>query len=209
MLKQFFQNCAYPQGVGGSLMLSLMNLGHRGLAKWAFTYMPLKQDDHVLDIGCGGGKNITRMLKRVPMGHVTGLDYSGISVLKSLLANARAVKNGRAQILEGGVSAMPFADNRFDVITAFETVYFWPDLQRDFAEVYRVLKPGGLFFICNSLQASTAGHANTNFWTRTIGLTLYDNASLQGLLERSGFCRTELFTGRKQKKLCLLAHKTV
>ena len=35
------------------------------------------------------------------------------------------------------------------MVTAFETVYFWPELAQNFREVYRVLKPGGVFFICN------------------------------------------------------------
>lgn len=207
MLKQFLQNCACPQGVGGSIMLSLMNVGHRGSAKWAFTHLPLKQHDHILDIGCGGGKNIARMLKQVPNGHVTGLDYSGVSVLKSLLVNAKAVQKGRVRILEGGVSQMPFADNGFDIVTAFETIYFWPDLQHDFAEVYRVLKPGGLFFICNNLQETGNGETSANFWAKTIGLNLYANANLKVMLERSGFCRPELISDHKQKKLCLLAYK--
>lgn len=207
MLKQFLQNCAYPKGVGGSLMLSLMNIGHSSSAKWAFTHLPLNQDDHVLDIGCGGGKNIARMLKRVPKGHVTGLDYSGISVLKSLLVNAKAVQDDRARILEGGVSEMPFADSSFDIVTAFETIYFWPKLQHDFTEVFRTLKPGGRFFICNNQQVTGDGEANANFWTKTIGLNLYDNANLKFMLERAGFCRTELISDRKQKKLCLFAYK--
>lgn len=44
---------------------------------------------------------------------------------------------------------MIFADGWFDAVTAFETVYFWPDLPRCFPEVFRVLRSGGTFLICN------------------------------------------------------------
>ena len=42
-----------------------------------------------------------------------------------------------------------------DRVTAFETVYFWPELAQNFREVYRVLKPGGVFFICNEAVSYT------------------------------------------------------
>ena len=41
---------------------------------------------------------------------------------------------------------------------AFETVYFWPELAQNFREVYRVLKPGGIFFICNEANGETDIH---------------------------------------------------
>lgn len=60
-------------------------------------------------------------------------------------------------VLQGSVAGMIFAAGWFDLVTAFEAVYFWPDLPRSFREVYRVLKPGGTFFICNECSDDT-GH---------------------------------------------------
>ena len=50
---------------------------------------------------------------------------------------------------------MIFAGDWFDAVTAFETVYFWPDLPLCFREVYRVLKPSGTFLICNESNGDT------------------------------------------------------
>ena len=47
---------------------------------------------------------------------------------------------------QASVAELPFEAEQFDVATAFETVYFWPELAQNFREVYRVLKPGGTFF---------------------------------------------------------------
>ena len=44
---------------------------------------------------------------------------------------------------QASVAELPFEAEQFDVVTAFETVYFWPELAQNFREVYRVLKPGG------------------------------------------------------------------
>ena len=42
---------------------------------------------------------------------------------------------------------MPFPDGVFDLVTAVETHYFWPDMAADMREVFRVLKPGGGFIL--------------------------------------------------------------
>ena len=50
---------------------------------------------------------------------------------------------------------LPFVENSSDLVTAFETIYFWPGLADCFREVYRVLKPGGMT-IHNATQILTA-----------------------------------------------------
>lgn len=47
------------------------------------------------------------------------------------------------------MSNIPYLDKQFDLITAFETIQFWPDLDKDLLEVRRVLKPTGTFVIVN------------------------------------------------------------
>lgn len=63
--------------------------------------------------------------------------------------NEEAIKAGRCEILHGDVMDLPFTDASFHVVTAFETIYYWPDLTKAFEQVYRVLKENGIFMICN------------------------------------------------------------
>ncbi len=144
----FFDNTRKPTGLGGRIMVSLMNIGHRSLADWGLKYLKLNNDANVLDCGCGGGANIKKLLKLCPNGFVKGIDYSPVSVAKANKVNRGAVSIHRCVVLQGNVADMIFASEWFDAVTAFETVYFWPDLPRCFREVYRVLKPGGTFLIC-------------------------------------------------------------
>ena len=144
----FFENTRNPVGLGGKIMVALMNLGHSPVARWGLRFLELTPDAKVLDCGCGGGANIKRLLKLCPKGTVRGIDYSPVSVEKSKKVNKAAVARGRCDVLCASVAELPFESEQFDLVTAFETVYFWPDLPRCFCEVGRVLKPGGTFCGC-------------------------------------------------------------
>ena len=65
-----------------------MNVGHRPMAKWGLKYLNVRTSDQILDIGCGGGRNIKRLLRKTPSGRVFGVDYSALSVKKSRRLNA-------------------------------------------------------------------------------------------------------------------------
>ena len=87
----FFQNTCKPSGLGGRLMVKMMNSGHAKLADWGFSQIQAKADARVLDAGCGGGANVAVWLKQCPKGRVTGMDYSEISVAESYCGPLRVV----------------------------------------------------------------------------------------------------------------------
>lgn len=107
---KFFENTRKPQGFGGKLMTKMMNSGHAKLSQWGFSNISAKSDAEVLDVGCGGGANIAVWLDRCRNGHVTGMDYSEVSVAESQKLNALAIKQGKCNVVQGDVSAIPFSD---------------------------------------------------------------------------------------------------
>ena len=144
----FFENTRKPVGLGGKIMVAMMNIGHSAMAAWGLRFLQPAPDAMVLDCGCGGGANIKTLLKLCPKGKVQGIDYSAVSVEKARKVNAGAIAAGRCAVQQASVAELPFEAEQFDVVTAFETVYFWPELAQNFREVYRVLKPGGTFCGC-------------------------------------------------------------
>ena len=200
----FFENTREPVGLGGKVMVSMMNLGHRALADWGLQYLTVPANGCALDCGCGGGANLAKLLARCPDGTVKGIDYSAVSVEKSRRTNAKAIADGRCEVLQASVDALPFPDAQFDVVTAFETVYFWPGLERCFAEVYRVLRAGGTFFICNECSGDTD---KDDKWPEMIdGMTIYKDVALQAALEEAGF--TDVVVHKNDKGwLCLTGKK--
>ncbi len=201
----FFENTRKPQGFGGKIMVKMMNGGHSKLAKWGFTKIYAKSNAKVLDIGCGGGANIANWLAKCTNGHVSGIDYSKVSVEESEKLNAIAIKQGKCDIVYGDVSSMPFDDEAFDCVSAFETVYFWEDLEKCFAEVRRVMKNGATFLICNE---SDGTNSKDEKWAKKIGgMKIYNEMQLRTMLEKVGFCDIKTFVDAKKHWLCIVANK--
>ena len=146
--KELIINARKPIGELGDKLLDRMNESHESLAQWGVSHLDISKDDVILDIGCGGGVNVERFLQMTE-NKVYGLDYSEIAVEKSTKLNQDAIDEGRCEVIQGSVSELPFEDNTFDIVTGFETVYFWPDFVNDCKEVRRVLKDDGIMFICN------------------------------------------------------------
>lgn len=203
-MANFFQNTCKPQGLGGKIMVNMMNSGHAKMAEWGMSFLELKENDYVLDIGCGGGANIAYMLRMCPQGTVKGIDYSDISVEKSRKVNADAIKAGRCDVVCASVMELPFEAETFDVVTAFETVYFWPGLDKAFAQVYQVLKAGGTFLICNE---SSGKNQDDEKWTKMIdGMVIYNVKQLEEYLINAGFTNIEVYENEKNW-ICVTAKK--
>ena len=105
----------------------------------------------ILDVGCGGGKTISRLARRAGQGKVYGLDQSADMVDYSRQINRKLIAQNRVEIVQGSVEKTGFKDEFFDLVTAVETYYFWPNLAEAFREIKRVLKKGGYLLMINEM----------------------------------------------------------
>ena len=200
----FFQNTCKPEGIGGKIMVNMMNAGHSSMAEWGFTHIEIRNDYRCLDIGCGGGANVKKLLVKTPYGKVIGIDYSEVSVIKSSKINKAEIENKHCEILQGNVMKLPFRKETFDIITAFETIYFWPDINEAFKQVYRVLKVSGTFMICNE---SNGENSKEEKWIKIIqGMKIYNSEQIKKSLEDAGFTDIKIHKNKKGW-LCVVCKK--
>ncbi|ADC46047.1 SAM-dependent methyltransferase [Methanobrevibacter ruminantium M1] len=179
----FFSNMRKPEGKLGNIQLKSMNKEHTPVSLWGLKHLDISPEDTILDIGCGGGMNINRMAQTAKK--VYGVDYSIESVNLSKEVNADFIRSGKVEVYEGNVSNLPFEDNSFDIVTAFETVYFWPDIEKSFGEVKRVLKPDGMFLI--GCESNGANNLAMKFFDRVIDMELYEDNELYGFLKNNDY----------------------
>ena len=206
LLSKIFSNARKPEGFFGRMMVNGMNGGsHARMAEWGLSFVELPVSANALDIGCGGGANIARLLALAPKGKVQGIDYSPVSVKKSQEVNAAAIAAGRCKVQEGSASSLPFDDGEFDLVTAFETVYFWPEIEDCFRGVRRVLKDGGLFLIVNEDDGLTG---NNEKWEKMIeGMHTYTPDELRTHLTAADFNDIDVHLDDQHHWLAVIATK--
>lgn len=204
VLSKIFGNTRKPEGFLGKMMVNGMNgTSHAALAEWGFSFINISKNDTVLDCGCGGGANVKRLL--AVCDKVYGIDYSEVSVAKSRAVNAEAINSNRCEIHQCDVRSLPFDNDCFNIVTAFETVYFWQDIDKAFAEIYRVLRGGGVFAITN--ESTGTDETSVKFSKIIDGMNLYTGEDLKLLLEKAGFTDIRIHTHESKPWLNVTARK--
>lgn len=198
----YFSNVACPrEDRAGRMMLRGMNLGHRKLAEWGRSFVSFAPDAVGLDIGCGGGANLAVHAQLTA--HAIGLDASPQSVATSRELNAEAIAQGRVDVYEGSASDLPLESESCDYVTAYETVYFWPDVVNCFREVHRVLRPGGWFLIVNEMRTPADGE----FWASRLGFTVYPPEEMVAMLRAAGFSAGEVHSHPNHRWVCYIGYR--
>jgi arsenite methyltransferase len=128
----------------------------------------LTPGERVLDLGSGAGTDSLVAAQMVgPGGRVIGIDMTPQMLAK---ARAAAAELGAANVefVEAEAERLPFADESFDVVISNGVIDLIPDKDAVFAELYRVLAPGGRLQIADvTIQnpVSEEGRRNIDLWT--------------------------------------------
>src|SRR5215469_2376044 len=186
-----------------------MNKRHSSVTDWGLSHITVHPSDIILDAGCGGGRTINKLAGMASAGKVYGIDFSAESIAVSQKTNAEFIRYGRVEIREASVSRLPFADNFFDLITAVETHFWWPDPPSDVRELTRTLKPDGtLILIAEIYQGSTSKIAEVaEKRLPKIGMKLMTTDQHRQLLEQAGLSDVQVFTQPDKGWICVTGKK--
>ncbi|HEK9102077.1 class I SAM-dependent methyltransferase [Bacillus pfraonensis] len=196
VLERLIEQAKNPRGCVGSFMLNIMNTAHATMTEWALGKVKIKEDAVMLDIGCGGGKTIHTLSSMNKNGKLYGIDYSEQAVEDSIRVNKDDVETGKVNIRQANVSNIPFPEESFDIITAFQTHYFWPDLENDVKEIFRVLKHHGHFMIVAELY-------KINYHMKAYKT----KKEMEQLFKKAGFNTVQFHESTNKKWLCIVGGK--
>jgi ubiquinone/menaquinone biosynthesis C-methylase UbiE len=191
-----------------------MNSRHSRVTEWGLGYVHIEKHFTILDVGCGGGRTLSKLAAQAGEGKVYGIDHSEESVAASKKTNARWIDMDRVEVRLGSVSQLPFPDGIFDLATAVESHFWWPDLPADMREIYRVLKPHGQFIViaeiykgANTTVAKLA-EKNASRISR-IGMTLLDVDEHRALFANAGYSEIRIIEEHSKGWICGIGRKAM
>ncbi|HEX8579678.1 MAG TPA: class I SAM-dependent methyltransferase [Allosphingosinicella sp.] len=152
--------------------------------------LALEPGERFLEVGFGGGA----LLRSA---RAAGAEVSGVDMSQAMVERARGL-----DVHLASAQALPFADGAFDKVASLNSLYFWPDPHAAFAEIARVIRPGGRLVIGFEPAAQLRkypGHVH--------GFRLFEVAEVRALMEQAGFGENSegWGKGRKPDLFCCLS----
>ncbi len=202
---KYYTRARFPRGFWGKRTLKKMNgPQHALLPEWVFADFIIPDNIRVLDVGCGGGANIKRMLSMNPTITATGLDNSPLAMDMTHEENYRDIVDKRCLVLGGDALEMPLAKDAFDLVTAFEITCYWPSLATGVQELFRVLKPNGTCLIANEMDGTEKGVGDLE---RAADIRIYTIEDIKDRLSQAGFADIKARHDEERHFICLTATK--
>jgi ubiquinone/menaquinone biosynthesis C-methylase UbiE len=186
-----------------------MNSRHSKVTDWGLSHISIDKHSTILDVGCGGGRTVNKLADIATQGKVYGVDFSGESVAFASRINKQWIETGRVEIREASVAQLPFSADAFDVVTAVETHFWWPDLPADMREVLRVLKPGGTLIIIAEIYkgANTATAKLAEKYLPLSGMALLSVNEHRELFANAGYSDIQIIDEPGKGWICGIGKK--
>jgi len=145
--------------------------------EWVLSLMEIKASDRVLEIGFGTGKTLAKANLLAMHGHVSGVEISDTMLAEAKILLNDSIVEGKADLHKADAASLPFENNSFDKIFSVHVVYFWDNLDRVCAELFRVAKVNALvaiYYVSPILSPTTSYHD-------------YTTEDIEDALKRAGF----------------------
>lgn len=182
---------SHPSGIAGPLMGPLLDRLNGRANRHAVSLLAPGSAERVLDVGFGGGAALAAILRRDPQATAAGAEISEPMLERARHRFRREIRAYRLQLVLAAADGLPFPDHAFDAALSVHTLYFWPNPAAGFAELHRVLRPGGRLLIAvrrpDQLQ---------RLRTTRHGFQLYSHDNIDALFDGAGFVGREVVESR-------------
>jgi SAM-dependent methyltransferase len=194
-----------PTGILGRFVLgALWNRRNARLNDVTFEQLDLKKDDRVLDIGFGGGYLLGRIIPIVKRGLAAGVDVSAAMVENARKRYQAEIREGRVDIQQGQAESLSYPDGYFSKVSSVNSIFYWDDVERGFAEIHRVLRAEGKFVLTYTCKKDLVKKGFAQYGVKT-----FDEKEIREMLVKAGFREIAEIRERDQHRefLCVTGYK--
>lgn len=188
----------------GRVFLKNMNARHSAVTDWGLSQVPLGDQLSILDVGCGGGRTLEKLAAAAPRAHLVGVDYADGSVAESRAHNAALIAERRMEVLQASVDRLPGPSSQFDLVTAVETHYYWPDMVGGLREIRRVLRPGGTIVLVAETYREGVLGVVAQIAMAPLRASVLTAKEHEARLVDAGFKDIEVFTDPRRGWICVV-----
>ena len=201
LIKYIGKQFGNPTGWAGNFSTLIMNIMNQKQYKTVLQKLKIENNDTILDVGYGNGYLISKLAQG---GHARfwGIDISEDMLKVASRRNQKFIQSGNMNLGLGDITNTDFESNFFDKVYTVNTIYFWPDVDSGFTEIFRILKPGGIFMnvvyskeFLDSIPYATHGYAK------------YTREELREHSLRNGFKIVDVVTVKEKKAYCYVLQK--
>lgn len=181
-LKELASQLSHPKGENGIATAKSMNVANDNMIRNVINQIDIFDDINILEIGPGNGLHIKYLFEKNPNINYTGIDISELMIQEATDLNSEFTKNGKVIFELTNGEIIEKENNSFNAIFTVNTLYFWKNPKEYLQELYRVLKNEGQLILGFVPKSTMEKIPFTKY-----GFELYDNESVQNLLEEIGF----------------------
>lgn len=181
-LKELGKQLGNPEGETGIEVANMMNATNIGMTKHAIETLNLSSNDVVLELGHGNCGHLPFLLKQAENLKYFGLEISELMQQEAIKSNQNYIKKNSAEFRLYNGTEIPFDNESFDKIFTVNTLYFWQNPNLLLNEIYRVLKPNGIFVLTFDDKSFMEKLPFTPF-----GFNLYSLKDAEELLHQNHF----------------------
>lgn len=185
-----------PSIVLGQLIFAPLWNQHNGaLNDLTLQHLNLQSNDHVLEVGFGGGYLLGKMLPTLTSGSLAGVDNSKAMVKFCEKRYRPFTQSGKLALQLASAEQLPYANNRFTKVCSVNSIFYWSDARRAIGEFWRVMRETGLLILCFTSKESLA---TRNFSKQ--GLKLYEQNEVVEMMKTVGFRQVKALPARDRQR---------
>ena len=181
-LKELAAQLRFPQGSKGIQVSDMMHESNANMIRKTIESLQVSNNEEVFELGHGNAGHLHYIFEIEKSALYYGLEISELMHAEAKQINKSFVDSRQAFFFMYDGAEMPFGDNYFDKGYTVNTLYFWNEPVKVLMEIYRVMKPAGVFAINFAQQKSMELLPFTKF-----GFELYDTEKAEKLIEQTPF----------------------